>query len=183
MKLYLYSFKVVAPQHCNSPLARLGFNIFPASTLPSAFPSPSKTCNSSINVIISPPAAEISFNTFCNRSSNSPRYFAPEINADKSNERTLFFDNDEGTSFRIIRCARPSYSLVSSNFSGVRERTMIAVFPTPAGPTRAGLFFVRRDRIWIVRRISSSRPMTGSSLPSLANSVRSIEYFLRASPG
>jgi hypothetical protein len=29
-----------------------------------------------------------------------------------------------------------------------------------------GLFLVRRDRTWMVRRISSSRPITGSSLPS-----------------
>jgi len=60
---------------------------------------------------------------------------------------------------------------------------MIAVFPTPAGPTRAGLFLVLRLRICIVRRISSSLPITGSSFPCLASSVRSIEYFLRVSPG
>lgn len=60
---------------------------------------------------------------------------------------------------------------------------MMAVFPTPAGPTRAGLFFVRRLRIWIVRRISSSLPMTGSNFPSLAFSVKSCEYFLSVSPG
>jgi hypothetical protein len=60
---------------------------------------------------------------------------------------------------------------------------MIAVFPTPAGPTSAGLFFVRLLRIWIVRRISSSLPMTGSNFPSLAFSVRSCEYFLSVSPG
>ena len=60
---------------------------------------------------------------------------------------------------------------------------MIAVFPTPAGPTRAGLFLVLRLRICIVRRVSSSLPMTGSSFPCLARSVRSMEYFLRVSPG
>lgn len=60
---------------------------------------------------------------------------------------------------------------------------MMAVLPTPAGPTRAGLFLVLRLRIWIVRRISSSRPMTGSSFPCRARSVRSMEYFLRVSPG
>lgn len=61
--------------------------------------------------------------------------------------------------------------------------TMIAVFPTPAGPTNAGLFLVRRLNICMVLRISSSRPITGSSLPSLANCVKSIEYFFRDSPG
>ena len=60
---------------------------------------------------------------------------------------------------------------------------MMAVFPTPAGPTSAGLFFVRRLRIWIVRRISSSLPITGSNFPSRAFSVKSCEYFLSVSPG
>ncbi len=36
------------------------------------------------------------------------------------------------------------------------------------------------DRTWIVRRISSSRPMTGSSLPARASAVRSRPYFSRA---
>ena len=57
----------------------------------------------------------------------------------------------------------------------------MAVFPTPGSPTRHALFLVRRDRIWIVRLISSSRPMTGSSLPSLAALVRSRPYVLSAS--
>jgi hypothetical protein len=35
-----------------------------------------------------------------------------------------------------------------------------------------GLFFVRRDSTWIVRRTSSSRPITGSSLPLRARSVQ-----------
>ena len=36
---------------------------------------------------------------------------------------------------------------------------------------------VRRKSTWIVRRISSSRPMTGSSLPARASCVRSRPYF------
>ena len=32
----------------------------------------------------------------------------------------------------------------------------IAVFPTPGSPMSTGLFFVRRDRTWTTRRISSS---------------------------
>jgi len=47
----------------------------------------------------------------------------------------------------------------------------IAVLPTPGSPISTGLFLVRRDSTWIVRRISSSRPITGSSLPSRATSV------------
>ena len=55
-----------------------------------------------------------------------------------------------GTSPSTIRWARPS---------------TIAVLPTPGSPIRTGLFLVRRLRTWITRRISSSRPITGSSLP------------------
>ena len=48
----------------------------------------------------------------------------------------------------------------------------MAVLPTPGSPIRAGLFFVLRPRIWMTRSISFSRPMTGSSLPARAASVR-----------
>ena len=49
----------------------------------------------------------------------------------------------------------------------------MAVLPTPASPSSTGLFLVRRDRICTTRSISLSRPITGSSLPSRARSVRS----------
>ena len=56
----------------------------------------------------------------------------------------------------------------------------MAVLPTPGSPISTGLFLVRRARIWIARRISSSRPITGSSLPERARSVRSLVYFSSA---
>ena len=56
----------------------------------------------------------------------------------------------------------------------------IAVLPTPGSPISTGLFLVRRDSTCIERRISSSRPMTGSSLPLRASSVRSRVYFASA---
>ena len=56
----------------------------------------------------------------------------------------------------------------------------MAVLPTPGSPMRTGLFFVRRERTWMTRRISSSRPMTGSSLPSSASAVRSMPNFSSA---
>ena len=62
-----------------------------------------------------------------------------------------------------MRCASPS---------------TIAVLPTPGSPIKTGLFLVRRCSTWIARRISSSRPITGSSLPRRARSVKSIVYFL-----
>ncbi len=45
----------------------------------------------------------------------------------------------------------------------------MAVLPTPGSPISTGLFLVRRDSTWMVRRISSSRPITGSSLPVRAS--------------
>ena len=45
----------------------------------------------------------------------------------------------------------------------------MAVLPTPGSPISTGLFLVRRDSTWITRRTSSSRPMTGSSLPLRAS--------------
>jgi hypothetical protein len=57
----------------------------------------------------------------------------------------------------------------------------MAVLPTPGSPISTGLFLVRRLSTWMVRRISSSRPITGSSLPSRADCVRSRAYFLSAS--
>ena len=56
-----------------------------------------------------------------------------------------------------------------------------AVLPTPASPVRIGLFCRRRIKISTIWRISSSRPVTGSSSPFLAFSVKSIAYFFSAS--
>ena len=58
----------------------------------------------------------------------------------------------------------------------------IAVLPTPGSPISTGLFLVRRERTWITRRISSSRPITGSSLPCSAAS-REVAAELLAAPG
>ena len=59
----------------------------------------------------------------------------------------------------------------------------IAVLPTPGSPISTGLFLVRRVRIWVTRRISSERPITGSSLPSRAHFVRSRPYSSRKGVG
>ena len=67
------------------------------------------------------------------------------------------FRSDSGTSPFTIRWARPS---------------TIAVLPTPGSPISTGLFLVRRESTCITRRTSSSRPMTGSSFPFRASSVR-----------
>ena len=49
-----------------------------------------------------------------------------------------------------------------------------AVLPTPASPVSIGLFWRRRSRMSTAWRISPSRPITGSSLPSRASCVRSV---------
>ena len=69
--------------------------------------------------------------------------------------------SDTGTSPAMMRCARPS---------------MMAVLPTPGSPINTGLFLLRRDKICTVRRISSSRPTTGSSFPFRASFVKSRAY-------
>ena len=68
-----------------------------------------------------------------------------------SRAKTVLSRRPSGTSPSAMRWARPS---------------TMAVLPTPGSPMSTGLFFVLRDRIWITRRISPSRPMTGSSLPA-----------------
>ena len=94
---------------------------------------------------------------FLSRSSNSPRYLVPATSEPMSRVSTRLFSSVSGTSPATIRWARPS---------------AMAVLPTPGSPIRAGLFFVRLERIWMTRSISFSLPMTGSSFPALAASVR-----------
>ena len=153
-----YSSSVVAPTARSSPRASIGLSRLAASTAPSAAPAPTIVCSSSRNRMIWPSASETSLSTAFSRSSNSPRYFAPAISAPMSSAITRRSRSDSGTSPETIRWARPS---------------TIAVLPTPGSPISTGLFLVRRESTWITRRISSSRPITGSSLPCSAASVRS----------
>ena len=165
-RCFRYSSSVVAPIARSLPRARAGFSMLPASMLPSVFPAPTSVCSSSMNRITLPAAFSISVSSAFSRSSNSPRYFAPASSAGRSSASTCLPCSDSGTSPVAIRCAIPS---------------TIAVLPTPGSPISTGLFLVRRCSTWIARRISSSRPITGSSLPRRARSVRSRVYFLSAS--
>ena len=94
------------------------------------------------------------------RSSNSPRYLEPAISPGRSSVRILLSFIVSGTTPDAILCASPSTT---------------AVFPTPGSPTRQGLFFVRRLNTCIRRYISFSRPITGSSFPSSARRVISVQ--------
>ena len=153
---------MVAPIERNSPRANAGFKILAASMAPSPLPAPTNVCISSINRMISPSALITSFTTAFKRSSNSPLYLAPAINAPISKLKICFVFKFSGTSPRTIRCAKPS---------------AMAVLPVPGSPIKIGLFLVRRLKICNTRRISSSRPITGSSLPLRARSFRLIAYF------
>ncbi len=163
---FRYSSSVVAPIVWSSPRASIGLRRLDASMAPSAAPAPTTVWSSSMKRTIRPSASLISFRTALRRSSNSPRYLAPAIIAPRSSATTFLSFRVSGTSPRTIRCASPS---------------TIAVFPTPGSPMRTGLFFVRRESTWMTRRISSSRPITGSSAPARASSVRSRPYFSSAS--
>ena len=166
--MYLrYSSSVVAPTQCSSPRASAGLSMLPASIAPSALPAPTMVCSSSMNRMTWPSCLERSLSTALSRSSNSPRNLAPAISAPMSSARIFLFLSPSGTSPLTMRCARPS---------------TMAVLPTPGSPISTGLFLVRRCSTWMVRRISSSRPITGSSLPLAARSVRSMVY-LSTAPG
>ena len=161
-----YSSTVVAPIMCSSPRASIGLSMLPASMAPSAAPAPTTVCSSSTNSRSRPSAALTSESTAFRRSSNSPRYLAPATSDPMSRAKMVLSRSPSGTSPRRMRWASPS---------------TMAVLPTPGSPIRTGLFLVFRDRIWTTRRISESRPMTGSSLPARASATRSRPYFSRAS--
>ncbi len=165
--MYLrYSSSVVAPTQCSSPRASAGLSMLPASMAPSALPAPTMVCSSSMKTMVWPSSLASSFSTVFRRSSNSPRYLAPASSAAMSSDSTRLPLSVSGTSPATMRCARPS---------------TMAVLPTPGSPISTGLFLVRRCSTWMARRISSSRPITGSSLPRRARSVRSSVYFFSAS--
>ena len=88
------------------------------------------------------------------RPSGAPRTrrgtWRPATSAPMSSATIRLSFRPSGTSPRTMRWARPS---------------TMAVLPTPGSPISTGLFLVRRESTWMTRRISSSRPMTGSSLP------------------
>ena len=152
-----YSFNVVAPTHWSSPRASAGLRMFAASIAPSAPPAPTIVWISSRKRITFPERF-VSSMSFLRRSSNCPRYCVPATMRAMSIATTRFDCIFSGTSPRCIACASPSTT---------------AVLPTPASPMRTALFFVRRERIWTMRLSSLSRPMTGSSFPWRARSVRS----------
>ena len=153
-----YSSRVVAPTIRSSPRASIGLSMLPASIEPSAAPAPTTVWSSSMKVMIWPSEPRMSSSTALSRSSNSPRNLEPATMAPRSRATIRLSLSEEGTSPSTIRPASPS---------------TMAVLPTPGSPISTGLFLVRRDSTWTTRRTSSSRPITGSSRPWRAISVRS----------
>src|SRR5689334_540482 len=100
--------------------------------------------------MISPSASVTSLRSALRRSSNCPRKLVPATSEPMSRAMIRFVFRFSGTSPWTMRRASPS---------------AMAVLPTPGSPMRTGLFFVLRESTWRTRRISSSRPMTGSSFP------------------
>ena len=156
-----YSSRVVAPMQWSSPRASAGLSRFEASIGPAVAPAPTTVWSSSTNRMTFPSESETAESTDLSRSSNSPRNFAPATRAPRSSAATRCSRSPSGTSPFRMRTASPSAT---------------AVFPTPGSPRSTGLFFARRERIWITRRISSSRPITGSRRSSAASAVRSRQY-------
>ena len=81
------------------------------------------------------------------RSSNSPRYFAPATSSPMSREK-------------MVRSRRPRGRPVDDALGQALDDGGLA---DSGSPRSTGLFFDFRDRIWTTRRISASRPITGSS--------------------
>ena len=154
---FLYSLSVVAPMAWSSPRERAGLMMLEASMEPSAEPAPTMVCSSSMKRMTLP-SRRISSITALSRSSNWPRYLVPATISARSREMTLLLRRSSGTWPWAISWASPS---------------TMAVLPTPASPSRTGLFLFLRHRIWMTRSISEARPMTGSSLPSRASWVMS----------
>mmetsp|Transcript_33861 Transcript_33861/g.107501 ORF Transcript_33861/g.107501 Transcript_33861/m.107501 type:complete len:420 (-) Transcript_33861:46-1305(-) len=164
--LVRYSSRVVAPMHRSSPRESMGLRRFPASMEPPVAPAPTMVWISSMKRTTPPSLSVTSLTTALRRSSNSPRNFAPAMSAPMSRDIRRRPCREVGTSPATMRCASPSTT---------------AVLPTPGSPMSTGLFLERRDKICTARRISSSRPITGSSFPSRACWVRSTAYLARAS--
>ena len=163
---FLYSAQVVAAMVRSVPRARAGLRRLAASPVPAAPPAPISVWASSMNNMMGCGDDCTSSITCRRRFSNSPFMLAPACSSPTSRVRSCTSLSCGGMSPRTMRWAKPSTT---------------AVLPTPASPTRMGLFCRRRIRMSTTWRISPSRPMMGSIFPARACSVRSVVNCLSAS--
>ena len=158
-----YSSKVVAPMHCSSPRASSGLII--ELRVERAFGGAG--ADERVQLVDEENDVARAALDFVENALDAAFEFAAILRAgnersEREREHALVCAATRERCRR--RCVGPSPST-------------IAVLPTPGSPTSTGLFLLRRARIETTRSISSSRPMTGSSLPARASSVRSREKF------
>ncbi len=157
----LNSSNVVEPTTFSAPDASTGFRSVARSIVPPVVaPAPTMLWSSSMKRM-GCVRFESALSTALKRSSKSPRKRVPARSAAVSSEKTSAPRSASGTSGCRRRSASPS---------------AMAVLPTPASPTNTGPFLRRRQRISIVRWSSRWRPMSGSSNPAAARSVRFTVY-------
>ena len=163
-----YSSSVVAPMQCSSPRASIGLSRLPASVEPSVLPG----ADDGVQLVDEEDDAALALLDLVEHGLEPLLELAAVLGAGERARpcrarRRLRSLSHSGTSPRTMRWARPS---------------TIAVLPTPGSPMSTGLFLVLRERMRTTRRISSSRPITGSSLPCAAPcATRSTPYFSSAS--
>ena len=142
-KYFWNSSSVVAPMVRSSPRARAGLRMLAASIAPDDLPAPTSVWISSMKSRISPSLAVTSCTTAFRRSSNSPWYLAPAI-------RAPHVERVDRLRFQVLGHVAVDDTPGDTLGDGR--------LPTPASPTRIGLFFVRRERICSTRRISLVTP-------------------------
>lgn len=149
----LYSDQVVAATMRSAPLASIGFNRLTASPVPACPPAPTSVCASSQNKITGTAECAMASISAFRRDSNSPRMLAPACMRPRSKDSSRAPCSSGGT------CP---WAILQASASAT------AVLPTPALPTKIGLFCRRRSKMSITWRSSASRPITGSISPSRA---------------
>jgi|GEM_PF-5945891 len=141
----------------SEPFASAGLSRLDASIVPPlVLPAPMMVWISSMNKMACGIFSSC-FKTDLTRASKSPRYFVPAKSEPISSAYTSASFSTSGISPLTIWCAKPSAS---------------AVLPTPASPTKSGLFLRRRHRICTSLSISCLRPIKGSIRPALTSALR-----------
>jgi len=124
----------------------------------SALPAPTMVCSSSMKMMVLPSSFASSFSTLF-----SPLLeFAAVLGA---GEQRGHVEHQQPLALQAFRHFLVDDALRQALDDGGLADARLA--------DQHRLFLVRRCRIWMQRRISSSRPITGSSLPARARSLRS----------
>ena len=91
-------------------------------------------------------------------------------------QEMLFSDEPMGVEKYYLYADLSRADISASDFKTLNGKKIGVLMGTePGSPTRSGLFFVRRHRIWIERSTSAWRPIRGSTLPWRDFSLRSTQ--------